>query len=170
MFNVFINKIIQASNAYESIHEKLDFLFHYLKIVNQKHCRTKLFYNSNLPSLKNQLISWIEEEINYLTKKAQLNTQQQQPNLFTQLDKPKLQSGLSVAQLAYFFKLQVDAGIIPHKNQRDIFRHIAEGYQTSKAHEISIESLSNKYYNAESTTIESLKDKIIQMLNQIKKP
>lgn len=168
MFNVFINKIIQASNAYESIHEKLDFLFHYLKIVNQKHCRTKLFYNSNLPSLKYQIIGWIEEEINYLTKKTQLQSQQQQPNLFTQLEKTKIQSGLSVAQLAYFFKLQVDAGIITQKNQSDIFRHITDNYQTSKVHEISLDSVKNKFYNIEQSTIDVIKDKIIDILNQLK--
>lgn len=167
VFNYSIDRIIKNSDSHEDIAAKIDFFYHKLKLVNQRQCKTQLSFNTNLPSLKHQVIGWLEEEINYLTKKHQLNTQQQQPNLFSQLDKPKLQSGLSVAQLAYFFKLQVDAGIIPHKNQRDIFRHIAESYQTSKVHEISAESVGSKFYNAESSTSDAIKSLLIKMLNSV---
>jgi len=69
--------------------------------------------------------------------------------------------------LAYFFKLQVDAGIITHKNQRDIFRHIADNYQTSKVHDISAESVGSKFYNAELSSKDSIKNFIIKILNSI---
>ncbi|MEO6301601.1 MAG: hypothetical protein ABIP51_00385 [Bacteroidia bacterium] len=167
LFNYSINTISVAANKIEVLAEKVDFLYHKLKMVNQKQHKTILSFNSNLPSLKQQIIGWLEEEINYLTKKMQLLTIEQQPSLFNEFEKPKIQSGLSVAQLAYFFKLQVDASIITHKNQRDIFRHIAENYQTSKANEISAESLSNKFYNAESSTMNVLKDYLFQMIKLI---
>ncbi|MBA4241431.1 MAG: hypothetical protein C0448_11950 [Sphingobacteriaceae bacterium] len=167
VFNYCIENIIKNAKTHEDVSEKINFFYHKLKLVNQRQCKTQLSFNSNLPSLKHQVIGWIEEEINYLTKKIELDTKQQQPNLFTQLDKPKLQSGLSVAQLAYFFKLQVDAGIITHKNQRDIFRHIAESYQTSKVHDISSESVGSKFYNVESSTADAVKENIIKLLNII---
>lgn len=169
MFNFYINRVIVKANKHEELSEKIDFFYHKLKINNQKHCKTRLSYNSNLPSLKQQIITWLEEEINYLTKKVQLNSQQQHPNLFTQLEKPKIQSGLSVAQLAYFFKLQVEVGIITNKNKREIFRHIAESHQTSKVSDISVESLGSKFYNVDSSTISVLKERIIAMLNLLNK-
>lgn len=168
MFTFIIDRIISKAEPHESLTDKIDFYYQCLKIVNQINCKTPQSYNSNLPSLKHQIIGWLEEEINYLTKKLQLQSQKQ-PNLFSQQDKIKLQSGLSVAQLAYFFKLQVDAGIITHKNQRDIFRHIADNYQTSKVHDISAESVGSKFYNLESSTIDSIKSIIILILNKINK-
>lgn len=168
MFAFIIDRFILKVEPHESLTDKIDSYYQCLKTVNQINCKTPLSYNSNLPSLKHQIIGWLEEEINYLTKKLQLQAQKQ-PNLFSQQEKVKLQSGLSVAQLAYFFKLQADTGIITHKNQRDIFRHIAENYQTSKVHEISAESVGSKFYNVENSTIEAIKTMIINVLNEVNK-
>jgi hypothetical protein len=75
---------------------------------------------------------------------------------------------LTVAQLACFFKLQSDVGIISHKVQQDIFKHLADSYQTSNVSDISQGSIKNKFYNFDSSTIEMMKQKIIEMLNLIK--
>ncbi len=147
--------------------EKIDLLYLSLKVINQRSSRLNISYDPGLPSLKEQVTAWVEEEINYLNKSIKINSAAQSIDLFNQ-DKMKLQSGLTVAQLAFFFKLQADVGIISHKIQRDIFRHIAENYQTSKVNEISIESIKNKYYQVDNGTIEAIKDKVIEILNQIK--
>ena len=150
------------------ISEKVDCLYLHLKSINQRNCKLTIAFDSDLPSIKNQLISWVEEEITYFNKKLQLTSTSQSVNLFSDIEKVKLQSGLTVNQLAFFFKLQAEVGIISHKIQRDIFRHIAENYQTSKVSEISVESIKNKFYNIENPTIEVIKDKIIELLNQLK--
>lgn len=156
------------SDIREEYSEKIDYLYHCLKSISQRNCKVNIAYDKDLPSIKHQLISWVEEEITYLSKKLQLISAPQSLNLFSDHEKVKLQSGLSVAQLAFFFKLQAEVGIISHKIQRDIFRHIAENYQTSKVSEISVESLKNKYYQVDTVTIEAIKDKTIEILNQIK--
>ncbi len=167
-FNFEIQAIQLTSNQYDSISEKIDYYYHCLKTVNQRHCKLHIAFSPELNSLKQQLIFWIEEEISYLNKKIALNKPEQKVNLFSDIEKVKLQSGLTVAQLAFFFKLQADVGIISHKIQRDIFRHIAENYQTSKVVDISQDSIKNRYYNIDNSVIEVLKEKIIQILNQIK--
>lgn len=152
----------------EEIPEKIDYLYHRLKVVNQRRCRVNIYFDPALPSLKDQLTGWLEEEINYMNKKLQLRIKSQPTNLFTAEEKPKIETGLTVAQLAFFYKLQVDVGIIKHKAQQDIFKHISENYQTANASEISQTSIKNKFYNIETSTIEILKQKTIEILNQLK--
>jgi hypothetical protein len=166
--NYKTKKFKLESESREEYSEKIDYLYHCLKSISQRNCKVNIAYDKDLPSIKHQLISWVEEEITYLSKKLQLTSTPKSLNLFSDEVKVKLQSGLTVAQLAFFFKLQADVGIISHKIQRDIFRHIAENYQTSKVSEISVESLKNKYYQVDTATIEAIKDKTIEILNQIK--
>ncbi len=166
--NFKTKKFKLESDSREEYSEKIDYLYHCLKSISQRNCKVNIAYDKDLPSIKHQLISWVEEEITYLSKKLQLSSTPKSLNLFSDDEKVKLQSGLTVAQLAFFFKLQADVGIISHKIQRDIFRHIAENYQTSKVSEISVESLKNKYYQVDTATIEAIKDKTIEILNQIK--
>lgn len=154
--------------AIESISDKIDYLYHSLKNVNQRRSKVNIAFDSSLMSLKDQLTGWLEEEINYLNKKIQLQTKQPSFNLFSENDKLKLESGLTVAQLACFFKLQSDVGIISHKVQQDIFKHLSESYQTTNVSDISQGSIKNKFYNFDSSTIEMMKQKIIEMLNLIK--
>lgn len=168
LFQYKIAKIQKDIEMLPEDSEKINLLYLTLKIVNQRQSKLNIAFIPDLQPLKQQITGWLEEEINYLNKKILLATSPHQPNLFSQVEKTKIQTGLSVAQLAYFHKLQSEVGIITHKNQRDIFRHIAESYQTSKVHEISPDSIGSKYYNIDSKTQEVLKELVIQMLNTLK--
>ena len=154
--------------AIESISDKIDYLYHSLKIVNQHRSRVNIAFDEGLTSLKDQLTMWLEEEIKYLNKKTALNKNQNDINLFSETEKTKIDTGLTVAQLALFFKLMSDVGIVNNKVQNDIFKHIAENYQTANASEISIGSIKNKYYNIENVSIDLIKQKTIEMLNHLK--
>lgn len=154
--------------AIENIPDKIDYLYHRLKIVNQRRSKVNIAFDSALTSLKDQLTGWIEEEINYFNKKLQLQTKQHDINLFSENDKTKIELGLTVAQLACFYKVQSDVGIVTHKVQQEIFKHISESYQTSNVSDISQGSIKNKYYNFDSSTVDVLKQKIIEMLNHLK--
>lgn len=157
------------SAGFITVNENIDFLYRKLKRINQLQQSSETAFKPKLPPLKSQLTTWLEEEINYLNKKLVLEKPIQ--NIFNQenIEKIKIHSGFSVAQLAYFHKLQHDVGAIIHKNQRDISRFIAENYQTSKVQEISHESVNSKYYNVEESTSQAVKDILIKMLNQIHK-
>lgn len=163
-----IKRITTHLSTLESNLQKLDYLYHCLKIVHQRFCRVNISYLPNLPSLKQQLINWIDEEISYLNKKMQVSSSK--PNLFAGLNENsvKIQSGLSVSQLAYFFRLLSDVGIITHSNQSDVMRFISDNFQTAKVKDISLDSIRNKFYNSDESTIEVLKDYSIKILNQLK--
>ena len=79
----------------------------------------------------------------------------------------KINTVLSVGQLSYLFKLMMDTGMINHPNQKELFRFIADNFQTEKANNISFSSINSKYYVVDETTKESLKALLIEMINEI---
>lgn len=154
--------LIELSKQENNI-QKIDILYRLLKNYNQKQTRNFIKYNENLPSIKEQIISWIEEEIEYLSKKMKLDANQF-TNIANNEDKIKFLTGLSVAQLSYFFALLIETGIIKHKNQADIFRFISENFKTVNTDKISTDSIKSKYYNVETTTKNAVREKIIELL------
>jgi hypothetical protein len=167
-FNLQVRKIVCDLNNITADKGKIDYLFRTVKTYNQINCICFVSYNPKLPSHKEQIITWLEEEITYLKKSY--NLENPNPMLTPTADnKTKIQSGLSVAQLSYFFNLLHATGIIKHKNQRDIFRHIAENFKTNQTDNISADSVSAKYYNVETSTKEAVKSKIIDLLNTVRK-
>ncbi|OYX85219.1 MAG: hypothetical protein B7Y83_05470 [Flavobacteriales bacterium 32-34-25] len=166
-FKYLTFEIIQELENQENNIQKIDFLYRLLKNYNQKQFRNFIKYKPNLPSLKEQMISWIEEEIEYLTKKIKLEANQF-TNISTNEEKIKFLTSLSVAQLSYFFGLLMETEIIKHKNQTDIFRFISENFKTNNTEKISVDSLKVKYYNVESNTRNVLREKLIELLGLTK--
>ncbi|WP_281335866.1 hypothetical protein [Flavobacterium eburneipallidum] len=166
-FDNLTDGILMELSKHENNIQKIDILYRLLKNYNQKQTRTFIKYNENLPSIKEQIISWIEEEIEYLSKKMKLDANQF-TNISNNEDKIKFLTGLSVAQLSYFFALLIETGIIKHKNQADIFRFISENFKTVNTDKISTDSIKSKYYNIEITTRNVVREKIIELLGLTK--
>lgn len=166
-FKYLTSEILEKLKAQENNISKIDILNQFLKNYKQKQNRNSLKYKANLPTLKEQIISWIEEEIEYLTKKINLETNQL-PIISNNDKNTKLLTGLSVAQLSCFLGLLMESGIIKHKNLTDVFRFISENFKTINAEKISVDSLKVKYYNVENTTKNALREKIIELLGLTK--
>ncbi len=58
--------------------------------------------------------------------------------------------------------------IIEHENQSEIIRFVSENFQTHKTKEISVESLRNKFYNSDASSVSVLKDHVIKLFNLLK--
>jgi hypothetical protein len=159
--------ILEELDTQENNIQKIDVLYRLLKNYNQKQSRNFLKYKTNLPPLKEQIISWIEEEIEYLTKKIKLEANQL-TSVSTNEEKIKFLTGLSVAQLSYFFGLLMEVRIIKHKNQTDVFRFISENFKTNNAEKISVDSIKVKYYNVESNTKNAVREKILELIELTK--
>lgn len=166
-FDNLTDDILSELSKQENNIQKIDTLYRLLKNYNQKQTRTFIKYNENLPSIKEQIINWIDEEIDYLSKKIKLE-ENQLTNISSNEDKIKFLTGLSVAQLSYFFALLMETGIIKHKNQIDIFRFISENFKTANTDKISTGSIKSKYYNIESTTKNIVREKIVELLGLTK--
>lgn len=79
----------------------------------------------------------------------------------------KVETDFSVAQLAYFCRVMYDLKYFQNKNQTDMLKVAANNFTTSNAQEISIKSLKAKYYSVDNSTRESIKKRLIEMLNYV---
>ena len=166
-FDYSTDKIQEALKFENSDIEKINKLFQLLKYYNQRQTRNFMKLRQNLPSIKQQIINWIEEEIEYLNKKNSL----EKGNPFQIVNREefeKINTDLSVAQLSYFFGLLSQIGIIKPKSQSDLFRFIAVNFKTKTTTTISESSIKNKFYNVEATTINRIREKLIELLNLTK--
>jgi hypothetical protein len=166
-FDYCTDKIQEALKFESSSSEKIDKLYQLLKYYNQRQTRNFMKLKQNLPSLKHQIINWIEEEIEYLNKKNSL--EKGNPfQIIHQEELEKMTTDLSVAQLSYFFGLLSQIGIINPKSQIELFRFIAANFKTKSTNTISESSIKNKFYNVEATTINRIREKIFELLNLTK--
>lgn len=76
----------------------------------------------------------------------------------------RLETDLSVSQLAYFFKLMYITKGLRVKNQTDILKFISHCFQTSNTSNISFSSLRTKYYNVDTSTRERVKQILQEMI------
>jgi len=167
-FDYITDQLKSEIDKCDSDYQKLEFLYKNLKKYNQHRSKIKKSFNGNLPKIKEQICNWLEEEIEFINKKINLDS------LFATTPKtgennPKILMDLSVAQIGYFINILIQSGIIKHTNQREVFRMIADNFKTNVTENISIDSLSSKYYNVESSTKNVMKEKIIELLNLTKK-
>jgi hypothetical protein len=167
-FEFQVREIATVLKDLETFNSKIDYLIITMKKYFQTNTTSSNTNSHIRPSNKEQIIAWIQEEINYLNKKHFIenpNVTLMQPTEY----KIKIQWGMSVAQLSYFYNLLHTTGIIQNKNQSDIFRNIAENNKTAKVENISVDSISAKYYNAETSSKEAVKSVIINLLNLVNK-
>lgn len=80
----------------------------------------------------------------------------------------KIETSLSVAQTAYFFKLLYPSGVITNKVQTEVLRTVSEKFRSQKTDNISYESLNNKYYNVEDNTPESVHQVLKELVKNSK--
>lgn len=167
-FDYLTNVIQEEVCNCESDAEKLQLLFNKLKQYNQHRFKIKKPLNNNLPDIKTQVSNWIEEEILFINRKSSLENKNFVNNNGPHA-KDKILMNLSVAQISYFINILLQADIIKHSNQRDIFRMISENFKTNGTDTISVDSLSAKFYNVEDTTKKAIREKIIELMNLSKK-
>jgi hypothetical protein len=81
----------------------------------------------------------------------------------------KLNTSLSVAQLACLLRLLHEENILCHPNQTEALQFFARHFATDRTDQISSVSLRTKYYNVDRSTAESVKDLLFQMVNRLRK-
>lgn len=166
-FDYKIDEITKNLESMDSDIEKTDLLFHLLKKFNQSRDKNFRKFNQKIPPIKDQLISWVEEEIEYLSRKKSLGMFNSSNTHNTEA-KVKIQTSLSVAQLSYFIKLLIKVKIITHKNNSEVFRFFANNFNTKATSNISAESIRTKFHNVEEGAKKVIHSFIIELLNLTK--
>jgi hypothetical protein len=166
-FHYLTSRIEGMVAAEEKYEDKKALLYFYQKMYRQQPIKKNIFYHKSLLSIKSQVLKWVKEEIYYLEKiwGSKLAADKKDNSI----EQNKMTTQLSVAQLAYLFKIMHETGIISVKSQWDIFRFLQENVSSKRKETISAQSLNNKYYNVESATKASVKDMLLKMLQYINK-
>ena len=109
----------------------------------------------------------VDININIIVK--QESPQLKEPGSVPNNQVQKIQVSLSVAQLAYMFRVLTELGIVKNKNLSELMRFLTNNVSTPKAKDISFDSLKVKFYNPDHSTKVSVQDVIIKQLNFIRK-
>lgn len=158
-FNYYIEKLSDSSNKYETTQELIEFFSMEMKLINQVIVKPGSVYKSELPSLCDQIGTWLGEEIYFLEKKQQLLQLPLGPALKTDIG-PKVHTSLPVAHLSLVIRLLLDANLIKNKNAAELLKRVAGSFRTDKCEHISEDSLRNKFYNFDDHTVDQVKDVI----------
>lgn len=144
--------------------EKLELMFQYLKFYNKSKNKRGVSYKENLPEIKFQIYNWLEEEIEFLSRKKELTKKIEIRNE-NNGNQNKIHLDLSVAQLAYALNLMIKTGFIKNNNLKEVLQVATELFKTDMTETISFDSLRSKFYNVETSTTEAVKVKIENLLN-----
>ncbi len=112
--------------------------------------------NPSMDTCRILLMERINNEIN--AKSYKHRTQQLNESVIV------ARTSLSIPQLAFFYRLQVETGMLHTKNKRALMKQVAILYQTQDGIH-SYKSLYDKFYNVDKPAIEKIKSCLNEMLN-----
>ena len=141
--------------------ERINFLRNELKIINQLPTRSNYCFDSLMPTLKEQVSTWISEEVRYIeTGQFAIAT-----SLSISENENKIHTTLSVAKLAVLIRLLVVDKIIINRTVAPMLRVVAKIFTTLQREEISFGSLETKYHAPDKATIKAVKDMLFKWIN-----
>lgn len=163
-----IDKLSQEVNDQESQQEKVLKLKFRQKGFNQMNCRPGVALHKDIVPVKEQIITWIEEEIIFLQSESNVLKQ-------TIIDEQKndhelkINTSLSVPQLAYFIRLLVENKTITNINQTEILKFFSLHFTSLKRESMSYGHLRSQYYKIEMPAVESIKSLLLALVNLSRK-
>jgi len=131
------------------------------KKINQLHLKPNCCYNPNMPSLKDQINGWIDEEVKFLEN---IHLPEKFTNKLNE-NEDKIHTSLSVAKLAVLLRLLVVDKIIINRTVAPMLRIAAKIFTTLQADDISFGSLETKYHSPDKATINAVRDILFKWIN-----
>lgn len=113
-------------------------------------------YTPNFPPIYELVENWLQLELKHSKKREK--TAEASLIEMTGTSIQKIETSLSVAQLACLLKMLYQAGVITNPVQMEMLEIATKMFRTKKTENIALESLHNKYYNVEDKTKETISD------------
>ena len=169
--NYFIKFIHSEINKCISLAEKIEVISFHHKEVSQLRMKPCLSLAPESPSVQLDIVTWLFNEISYLEKKQALGLAA--PVQFKEASDPEAEKGiysiLTVEELGLLLKIQKDTNLLKNKNMKQVARSIAEHWHTKQKENISWQYLYNSMSTVEMGTIRSLEDKLVGLVNGLRK-
>jgi len=162
--NFIIYEYEWLKNITKDLHssqEKIAALRFEQKKINQLSVKSNCLYNPVMPSLKDQVNGWIDEEVKFLEK---IQLPDKAGDILNQ-NENKIQTSLSVVKLAVLLRLLVVDKIIINRNVAPMLRVASKIFTTLQKDEISFGSLETKYHAPDKATINAVRDMLFKWIN-----
>lgn len=149
----------------DSIQEKIRLLKFNSKEIRQLGEKKGWSLYPDEASLKELVLTWLGEEINYYeTGQAALSPIQHDPE-----SDAKIHTSMSVPQLALLFRLLKADKQITNENQSEFLKIVANSFTTIKKENFSYGHLHGKYYKIEAHTRRTVYDMLMRLLHLSRK-
>jgi hypothetical protein len=163
-FNYLSKRIEEELDEYENIMDKIDRLHYYQHLFSKKYILEGVKYTCENKNIKNQMKIWLQEEIRYFASMIKDKAYEQIKFDYVNLEE-KIDTELSVSQIAYFLNILFDVGIVKNENKSKIVRIISQTVSSKSKKDISAGSIQRKMYDADSYTIKSIRELLLRMLS-----
>lgn len=167
-FHYLSKRIGMEVDEIEDTRGKIDRLNYYLNKFSQQYVKEKVKYTCDHKSVKNQMKAWLSEEIRYIASQLAAKNQEPIKREFENNDE-KIATGIPVSQIAYFSSLLFETGVFTDKNKSNTLRIISQVVSSRNQQNISFQSLQKKFYEADNSTREAIRDILIKMLSLTRK-
>lgn len=159
--------ITKEMQMIESAKEKIDCLNRLLKEVKQIMVKPDCAFIDWHQPLSLILCNWIGEEILFYERGLLLYSGAYPAGIQNLVNAGyKIETELSVNQLACFVRLFTECEVLKNTNVRELLNFLAEHIRSKKRENISAESLRLKYYNIEESTREEVRKVLFRLLKK----
>ncbi len=165
-FEYWVSMITAQLKGYSTIREKLEQLMYLQKKISQATLKPAYVFNSMRPPLQNKMQSWLAEEIVYYKEISATSGGGHLPDELARWKDFKIQTIFSVPQIGHILKLLLDSGIYVNKNRAEVLDFFSFFFTSVKQDSISPGSLRNNFYNDNAAVSRSVRDILMQLVNQ----
>jgi hypothetical protein len=163
----FIKGEISNTN---SLDDKLDKLYFHYKEINQVRIKKGRGLYSCSASVQKDIAGYLQREIQYLEKKRSLSISASDDSKGNEEETDEaIHLQMSVEELGLLTNIQKQAGLLKNTNMRKLAKLLATNHRSLRKDKLSWQNLYNCFSKVEMATINSLDDKLITMVNTLRK-
>ena len=160
-FSFECNRLLDQLAHVENLKQRIAILKQEQKNINQLPVSLDCCLIDFMPSIKEQVSTWIDEE----TKFLESGYAGLAPGRKEEQEAGKIHTSLSVAKLAVIIRLLVVDKIIINHSVAPVLKLVAKLFSTLQRDEISFGSLETKYHSPDKATINAVRDMLFKWIN-----
>ena len=169
--NYFVKLIHAEINKGVTLTEKIEIISFHHKEICQLQVKPCVSLLPEAPSVQLDIVTWLFNEMSHLEKKQSLGLVA--PIHFKEVGDPENEKGIysqfTVEELGLFFKIQKETDLLKNKSMKQVARNVADNWHSKQKLNISWQYLYNSMSNPDIGTIRRLEDKLIGMVNSLRR-
>lgn len=154
---------------YKKLPDKITCLGWFIKEIRNIPVKSNVALDVTQKHIHGHLLSWLEEERNYLQELCDASREARAQNVLQQLsqgrqdDPNRIVTNLTLPQLALMVRLHIDEGIIANTSTQQVLRFVTSVLAERKASPVTMETFRARYHHPSLATIQSCKATIARL-------